>query len=208
MFCPGGGQVFGVGLIVGGTSSLLSSTLNAVGVDGKISSIITSGLSIIAGIALCFTPFAGIGAGLIGQGVGGIAGGFISEAVGGSFTTGAAIGGFIGDIIGGFAYRGITNYRLSRMSSYQKGVMGERYVKAITGIKPHTMNSGKLRPDFVDLGKSILIDSKNVASQGLTAQLRAYLGLGFDKTIIYVRLGTKISPALKNSAYIIKYFPW
>ena len=149
-FVPGG-QVFGVGLIVGGTSSLLSSTLNAVGVDGKISSIITSGLSIIAGIALCFTPFAGIGAGLIGQGVGGIAGGFISEAFGGSFTTGAAIGGFIGNIIGGFAYRGITNYRLSKMTPYQKGVMGERYVKALYGrkvYKPTTDMHPKSWTDF------------------------------------------------------------
>ena len=112
-FVPGG-QVFGVGLIVGGASSLVSCSLDAAGVSGKWASIITSGLSIIAGIALCFTPFAGIGAGMIGQGVGAIAGGFISEACGGSFTTGAAIGGFIGSIVGGAAYRGVTNYRLSK----------------------------------------------------------------------------------------------
>ena len=196
-FVPGG-QVFGVGLIVGGTSSLLSSTLNAVGVDGKISSIITSGLSIVAGIALCFTPFAGIGAGLIGQGAGSLVGGYISESLGGSFTTGAAIGGFIGSIVGGVTYRGVTNFRLSRMTPYQKGLMGEKYVQAVTRIKAHTISSGKLRPDFVNNAKSILIDSKNVATQGFTNQLRAYLNLGYQKNIIYVRLGTKISSALKR----------
>ena len=206
-FVPGG-QVFGVGLIVGGTSSLLSSTLNAVGVDGKISSIITSGLSIIAGIALCFTPFAGIGAGLIGQGVGGIAGGFISEAVGGSFTTGAAIGGFIGNIIGGFAYRGITNYRLSKMTPYQKGVMGERYVKALYGRKVYKPTTGANRPDFLFKNGTTLIEVKNVATQGLTSQLRRYLAMDISRNIIYVRLGTKVSSALKASGFIIKYFPW
>lgn len=32
--------------------------------------------------------------------------------------------------------------------------------------------------------------------------------MGYNKTIIYVRLGTKLSPALKASGIIIKYFPW
>ncbi len=206
-FVPGG-QIFGAGLIVGGTSTLISESLLACGVDGKAASIVVSGLSIVAGVALCFTPLAGIGASLVGQGVGSLAGGFISESLGGGFETGAAIGGIIGSIVGGFAYRGITRYRLSKMTPYEKGVMGEKYVKAVSGIKPHTMNSGKLRPDFIDGARGILIDSKNVASQGLTSQLKSYLGLGFNKSIIYVRLGTKISAALENSAYIIKYFPW
>ena len=121
-FVPGG-QVFGVGLIVAGASGLISNTMDAIGVDGKIATLISSGLSIVAGIALCFTPFAGIGAGLIGQGVGSIAGGYISEALGGSFEFGAAIGGIAGSLLGGLAYRGITSYRLSHMTAAQKGTI-------------------------------------------------------------------------------------
>ena len=75
--------------------------------------------------------------------------------------------------------------------------MGEDYVEAISGIKRHTITTGPNRPDFAADDLSVLIDSKNVASQGLTKQLQRYLGMGYDKTIIYVRLGTKLSPALK-----------
>ena len=206
-FVPGG-QIFGAGLIVGGASSLLSEALDAAGVDGKTSSMIVSGLSIIAGAILCFTPLAGIGSSLLGEGILGIAGGYISEAFGGDFVTGAAIGGTIGSIAGGFAYRKITHYRLSKMTPHQKGLMGEKYVHAATWIKPHSMNSGTYRPDFVKDPKLVLIDAKNVASQSLSKQLTSYLTLGYKKNIIYVRLGTKISSELKNSPYIIRYFPW
>ena len=206
-FIPGG-QVFGVGLIVAGASTLVSAGLETAGVNGKISSIITSSLSILAGIALCFTPFAGIGAGLIGQGIGGLAGGFISESLGGDFSTGAAIGGFIGGIVGGAVYRGYTNYRLSKMTPYQKGVMGEKYVQALYGNKAYKPTTGTNRPDLIFRDQSTLIEVKNVATQGLTNQLRRYLNMGISRNIIYVRLGTKVSQALKASGFIIKYFPW
>ena len=55
---------------------------------------------------------------------------------------------------------------------------------------------------------SALIEVKNVASQGLTSQLNRYLNMGYGTNIIYVRLGTKVSSALKASAYVIKYLPW
>lgn len=206
-FIPGG-QVFGVGLIVAGTSSLASNAMDAVGLDGKTASLISSCLSIVAGVALCFTPFAGIGAGLIGQGVGGIAGGYISEALGGSFELGASIGGIVGSIAGGFAYRGIMSYKLSHMTPYQKGAMGERYVKALYGNKVYKPTTGANRPDLLFKNGSSLIEVKNVASQGLTSQLNRYLGMGYGKNIIYVRLGTKVSSALKASSYVIKYLPW
>ena len=211
-FVPGG-QVFGVGLIVSGASGLISNTMDALGVDGKIATLISSGLSIVAGIALCIpiggiAAFAGIGAGLIGQGVLGIAGGYISEALGGSFEFGAAIGGIAGSLLGGLAYRGITSYRLSHMSAYEKGVMGEKYVKALYGNKVYKPTTGSNRPDLLFKNGSTLIEVKNVASQSMTRQLNRYLAMNVDKNIIYVRLGTKVSSALKNSAYTIKYFPW
>ena len=206
-FIPGG-QVFGVGLIVGGASGLISNTMDAIGLDGKIASLISSGLSIVAGIGLCFTPFAGIGAGLIGQGIGGIAGGYISEALGGSFELGAAIGGIVGSIAGGIAYRGIISYKLSHMSAYEKGVMGEKYVKALYGKKVYKPTTGTNRPDLLFKKGSTLIEVKNVASQGLTNQLNRYLKIGYNTNIIYVRLGTKVSSALKTSAFVIKYLPW
>ena len=206
-FAPGG-QVFGVGLIVAGASGLISNTMDAIGVDGKIATLISSGLSIVAGIALCFTPFAGIGAGLIGQGVGSIVGGYISESLGGSFELGAAIGGIAGSLFGGLAYRGITSYRLSHMTAAQKGTMGERYVKALYGNRVEKITEGPNRPDFVFKNSSKLIEVKNVASQSMTHQLKRYLSMGKEVNIIYVRLGTKISSALKNSGYIIKRFPW
>lgn len=120
-FVPGG-QGLGVALMVGGISSTLSNTLSACGVDSKISSIVSSCFSIVAGIALCFTPFAGLGASMIGSGVGGIAGGFISEACGGSFATGAIIGNIVGGIIGGKVYDGIKTLQLANKGAV---VLGE-----------------------------------------------------------------------------------
>ena len=120
-----GGQVFGVGLMAAGISITTSATLNAAGVDGKVASLIVSGLSIVAGIALCFTPFAGIGAGLIGQGIGSIAGGYISEAFGGSFEFGAAIGGIVGSIVGSSIYKVYDTYKITQIANAQNVVIGE-----------------------------------------------------------------------------------
>ncbi len=86
---------------------LASNIMSAAGVDGKLASIISSGLNFFAGIALCFTPFAGIGASMIGSGVGGIAGGYLGEALGGSFELGAGIGSIFLGILGGKVYDAI-----------------------------------------------------------------------------------------------------
>ena len=213
IFVPGG-QVFGVGLIVNGASGLLSNTMDVMGVDGKTASIISSGLSIVAGIALCCIPiggiaaFAGIGAGLIGQGVGSIAGGFISESLGGSFELGSAIGGIVGSIAGGLAYRGIMSYRFSRMTPYEKGTYAEQYVKALYGNKVYKPTGGRIKPDFLFHDKTTLIEVKNVASQSFTKQLINYLNMAYGTNIIYVRVETRISSVLKASSYVIKYLPW
>ena len=86
--------------------------------------------------------------------------------------------------------------------------MGERYVKAVYGNRVYKPTTGKNRPDFLFKNGSRLIEVKNVASQSMTRQLNRYLGMGVNKNVIYVRLGTKVSSALRSSSYIIKYFPW
>ena len=102
-FVPGA-QVVGVGVIFAGASITTSNIMEAAGVDSKTASLISSGLDIVVGVALCFTPFAGIGASLIGSGVLGIAGGYVSEALGGSFELGAVIGNIVGAFAGGKIY--------------------------------------------------------------------------------------------------------
>ena len=94
------------------------------------------------------------------------------------------------------------------MTPYQKGVMGEKYVKAATGIEAHTENRGISRPDFYNGNKGILIDSKNVKTQTLTNQLKRYLKFDANKYIIYVRLHIKVSKSVKAAGYFIRYFPW
>ena len=120
-FVPGG-QALGVALLVSGVSSTASNIMTAAGVNGKVASLISSGLNIVAGIALCFTPFAGIGASMIGSGIGGIAGGYISEALGGSFELGSIIGSVLGGIIGGKVYDGI---KIAQLSKNGVVVLGE-----------------------------------------------------------------------------------
>jgi hypothetical protein len=105
------GTAVGVGLLVAGGSMLAGNIMSASGVDGKVASIVSSALNIVAGVVLCFTPFAAIGASMIGAGVGGIAGGYISEALGGRFETGAMIGSIVGGIVGGQVYKGIQHIR-------------------------------------------------------------------------------------------------
>ena len=94
------------------------------------------------------------------------------------------------------------------MTAAEKGKMGEKYVQALYGKKAFKPTSGSNRPDLLLKDGSKLIEVKNVASQSMTKQLTRYLNMGYEKNVIYVRLGTKISSILKNSSFIIKYFPW
>ena len=133
-FVPGA-QGLGVSLLVAGGSMLASNIMSTIGVDSKVASLISSGFNIIAGAALCFTPFAGIGASMIGSSVVGIAGGFISEALGGSFELGADIGSIVGGILGGKVYDAI---RITQLAKNGAVVLGEgmtrvRAVAAKTG---------------------------------------------------------------------------
>ena len=115
-FVPGA-QAIGVGLIVAGASSMASNIMSAAGVDGKTEALISNGLNIVAGAILLATPFAAIGASMIGSGIGGIAGGFVSECFGGSFELGSAIGNIVGGFAGGQVYKGLTTTKLFRAVS-------------------------------------------------------------------------------------------
>lgn len=86
-FIPGG-QTLGISLLAGGISSMATNIMYAAGVDPKTISIMSSAFSAFTGAFLLATPFASLGAGMIGSGIGGLVGGYISEAVGGSFVTG------------------------------------------------------------------------------------------------------------------------
>lgn len=123
-FVPGG-QALGVSLLVAGGSMMASNIMEACGVDGKVASIISSGLDILAGIALCFTPFASIGASMIGSGIGGLAGGFISEACGGSFEMGSVIGSIVGGILGSGAYKLYDSHKVAQIAKQGSVVIGE-----------------------------------------------------------------------------------
>ncbi len=140
-FVPGG-QGLGVALLTSGTSSLISNIMTAAGVEGKTASIISSVLNIITGIALCFTPFAGLGASMIGSGAGGIVGGFISEAFGGSFEIGAMVGSIVGGIIGGKVHDAIKFSKIAekgiligKMGQFETEAMsrGLEYYKGMPG---------------------------------------------------------------------------
>ena len=121
----GAGAAVGAGLIVGGASSLASCTVSALGGDSKLCSIISSCCNIVGGIVLCAVGLGAAGAGMIGSGVGSIAGGFISESLGGSFTTGALIGGIVGSFLGGLAYKIYDAYKVSQIANEGSVVIGE-----------------------------------------------------------------------------------
>jgi hypothetical protein len=111
LLCATGiGSVIGAGLIVSGSSMLISNTMSALGMNDKLSMQIQSGLNVIAGVGLSFVPGLGaLGASLIGAGVLGFGGGHISEALGGSYALGWYIGTFVGSIVGGLTYKAIVS---------------------------------------------------------------------------------------------------
>ena len=129
---------------------LASNIMSAAGVDSKVASIISSGLNIVAGVALSFTPFVGIGVSMIGAGIGGIAGGYISEAFGGSFELGAGIGSIVGGILGGKIY---DVYKIAQLSKNGAVILGEgmsRVRATASGIGAMTYSG---MPGFSHLSK-------------------------------------------------------
>ena len=164
--CIPGGQAIGASLIVGGASITLSNIMSAAGVDGKTASLISSGLDIVSGIALCFVPgLQGLGASLIGSGVLGIAGGYISESLGGRFELGAAIGNIIGGFIGGKVYQGIQGFISTKTASKSVTEVGNYLLRDSSGTVRYTGVGSRTR-----MMTSLREKSKIIS--GLTAEFR------------------------------------
>ena len=111
MCATGYGTPAGIGLISGGTSWLTTSALGAAGFDPKFVSMATAGIDVVGGAALLLTPFAPIGAGMMGSGFGSLAGGAISKKLGGSYELGAGIGGIVGGAADGATYGKISEMK-------------------------------------------------------------------------------------------------
>ncbi len=107
----GAGATVGVGLIVGGASSLASIAMRAAGFDSKAATMISAGVDIVAGTALLMTPFAPVGAGMVGSGFGALALGTAFEKNGWSYELGANIGSIVGGAIGGVVYGQISEMK-------------------------------------------------------------------------------------------------
>ncbi|QVK19282.1 DNRLRE domain-containing protein [Mycoplasmatota bacterium] len=148
-FVPGM-QVIGVGFIVGGTSGLVSNTMDALGVDSKLACQISAGIDIIGGTALLFTPFASVGASMIGSGVGSFAGGYISEGLGGSYELGSFIGSIGGGIAGGKIADTFSTRYLNNIVTNPSAIEGQ----SLTKVKMATRLSSKYKVGVMQRSKS------------------------------------------------------
>ncbi len=102
-----GGQAIGAGLIVSGVSQAISTGLQLAGVKSKLAMQIMSGLNIVCGLIMSFTPLAPMGWSMIGAGIGG----YIAEKLGGSYAVGWVVGSIVGGIIGSYAYKSVQAMR-------------------------------------------------------------------------------------------------
>jgi len=103
----GVGTKFGVAMMIGGTSILAGTAMQAAGMDSRMASMATSGLNIAGGAMLLKTPFAPLGAAMMGSGIGSIGVGLTFEALGGNYHTGAFIGSLGGSLVGGQVFKNI-----------------------------------------------------------------------------------------------------
>ena len=95
---------------------------------------------------------------------------------------------------------------------HELGKQGEEYIARTRGLSKNTKLRNDLGiPDFFDDANHILIESKNVARQSFTRQLRTYLNYAQSNGMqmeLYVRQGTKLSKNLLASGIKIMRFAW
>ena len=180
MCATGFGTPIGIGLIAGGASDLLSSTLGAAGFDSKFVSMATAGLDVVGGAALLLTPFKAVGVEMICSGFGSLAGGAISESLGGSYELGANIGNLVGNVAGGAAFRGIAHHRASRAA---KKLADTSKAKRRVVIGAYDSMSGKVAAGCS--GKPL--PSESVHTELLNRASK--IGVYGEKTIYGNRLG-------------------
>jgi RHS repeat-associated protein/uncharacterized repeat protein (TIGR02543 family) len=129
-----GGQILGAGLIVSGSSMMLSNVLVSSGVNSQLASMVISGLDIIAGTVMLFTPLASLGASMIGSGLLSVAGGYISLSAGADYNLGAYIGGLVGGVAGGYVYQGVQYARAYHFLSVNGSANPKQDLNAFDGI--------------------------------------------------------------------------
>ena len=151
----GVGAKLGVPMIVAGGLLLASNSLIAAGVDSRTASMITSGLSIAAGIVMLATPFAPMGAAMIGSGIGSIGGGLIAEAMGYDYHIGALIGGIAGSFAGLGAYKINDAVRIANIAKKGSVVIGETMGRV-------TAKATEIGAGTFKLSKSALFVHKNI----------------------------------------------
>lgn len=106
-----------------------------------------------------------------------------------------------------------------KVSPNRLGKQGENFVSQQLGLPHNTQTfsiNGRDRiPDFIDKSRGIIAESKNVAKQSYTRQLRDYVDMATEmgtKLELYVRQNTKLSKTLQEvidqGQIIINYFSW
>lgn len=122
----------------------------------------TAGMDVVVGATLLLTPFAPVGAGMVGSGFGSLAGGAISESLGGSYELGAGIGNIVGGVAGSVAY-----------SKFFGGVK-----QAIPNRYPNEPQSGKRFEYNISDGKLKIRDGINEADFVVDMDGKLHIGRG------------------------------
>ena len=154
-------------MIISGLSGLAYHGLGSVGVDSQTAGMVVSGLNVVAGIGMLFTPLAPLGASMIGSGIGAVGFGYAVQALGGSYEIGSIIGGVAGGIAGGYIHRGIQyvkSYRFLRSNGVEP-IKAKEIIDAFKGVGKERSKQILL---FIAFGEVIL----------------ANLGIGFLQTIM------------------------
>lgn len=162
MCATGFGVPTGIGLITGGASWLTTSALSAAGFDSKFVAMSIAGMDVFVGATLLLTPFAPVGAGMVGSGFGGLAGGAISEKLGGSYELGAGIGNIVGGVTVSVGY--------NKFFGGAKQAIHNRY--------PNEPQSGKRFEHNISDGKLKIRDGINEADFVVDMDGNLHIGRG------------------------------
>ena len=191
MCATGFGTPIGIGLITGGASDLLSSTLGAAGFDSQLVSIVNSSMDVVVGTTLLFTPFAPVGAGMVGSGFGGLIGGAISESLGGSYELGAAIGNIFGGSVGSAVYSKISAFKVpTKVCASKPGKLSG----SLDDLSPAER---KMVNDLLNQGKNVEIIPRSNLQGVKTPDFRVNGVLTELKTLNGTSLNTPVSKIQK-----------